>query len=114
MSDLKTIQPHVEKFANTKTWNMGNQDKMALKRVAKKSWGETLNIHCGSCVAKALKKAKNLFLEVEEVETTSKFNRADLEALKTPEIREIAKALGVKTSNTKSVLIDNILNNVIA
>ncbi len=109
MTDLEVIKPHIEKYAATKTWRMKHQEKLALKRVYADNGHGVLNISCGNCISKGLK-----ILGTSNIETpvVVESKTSGLEDMKMPQLRELAKSMGVKVAVKKVDLINNILNDV--
>ena len=89
---------------------MGERDKKELQDYYGKVFPKEkkLNIRCSSCVARALKRLANNPGPVKEVQTETK----SYEKLSMPELREIARELGVKIPRSKADLIYNIENDV--
>ena len=110
---MSNIEYHIEKYAETRTYNMGEKDKKELQAYYAKAFPKEkkLNIRCPACIARALKRLSNLKAEKNEVKNTSN-NSNSLKKMKMPELREIAKELGVKIPRSKEDLIYNIENNV--
>ena len=108
MNDLEVVKPHIEKYAATKTWRMKHQEKLALKRVYADNGHGVLNTACGNCISKALKVlgSGTIVSFLDEPDT------ADLQDMKMPELRELAKSMGVKVAVKKVDIINNILNDV--
>lgn len=99
---MSNIKHHIEKYAQTKTYNMGERDKKELQDYYAQVFPteKKLNIRCSSCVIRALKR---LSTQVEQV---------DYSKLKMPELRAIARAMNIKIPVKKSDLIYNIQNDV--
>ena len=106
---MSNIKYHIKKYAETRTYNMGEKDKKKLQdyygQVFPKE--KKLNIRCSSCVARALKRLAS-FKPEKEVQT----DVTGYEKLSMPDLRVIAKELGVKIPRSKADLIYNIENNV--
>jgi hypothetical protein len=88
---------------------MGERDKKELQDYYAQVFPteKKLNIRCSSCVIRALKRLSNNVFQKE--------NKADVtgyENLLMPELREIAKELGIKIPRSKVDLIYNIENDV--
>lgn len=102
MSNVKT---HIERYAQTKTYNMGERDKRELQDYYAQVFPaeKKLNIRCSSCVIRALKRLSSQVEKDEQV---------DYSKIKMPELRAIARAMNVKIPVKKSDLIYNIENDV--
>jgi hypothetical protein len=109
MNDLEVIKPHIERYAATKTWRMNHQEKLALKRVYKDNGHGVLNTSCGNCISKALKVLGSGTI-VSFSDEPDRVN--NLQDMKMPQLRELAKSMGVKVAVKKVDLINNILNDV--
>jgi len=119
MNDLDVIKPHIERYAATKTWRMNHQEKLALKRVYKDNGHGVLNTSCGNCISKALKVlgSGTIVSFSDEPDRNEEYDVIfdkvnNLQDMKMPELRELAKAMGVKVALKKVDLINNILNDV--
>ena len=110
---MSNIKQHIKKYAETKTYNMRERDKRELQAYYGQIFPKEkkLNIRCSACVAKALKRLANFKPEKEEVENTSNDSNS-LKDMNMPELRELAKELGIKIPRSKADLIHNIINNV--
>ena len=106
---MSNIEYHIKKYAETRTYNMGERDKKELQdyygQVFPKE--KKLNIRCPACIARALKRLSN-FKPEKAVQT----DVTGYEELSMPELRDIAKELGVKIPRSKADLIYNIENDV--
>lgn len=110
---MSNVKNHIEKYAKTKTYNMGERDKKELQHYYSQVFPneKKLNIRCSSCIIKGLKRLANSpepAKKVKKVESTP----IELEDMKMPQLRELAKSLGVKIVVRKVDLIYNIINNV--
>lgn len=106
---MSNIKNHIEKYAQTKTYNMGERDKNELRDYYAQVFPteKKLNIRCSSCVIAALKRLCNQ-PKVEQVES----DYMEIRDMKMPELRNLAKSMGVKVTVKKVDLVHNILNNV--
>ena len=110
---MSNIQYHIKKYAETKTYNMGERDKKELQNYYGQVFPKEkkLNIRCSSCVARGLKRLANIPEPVKKVKKIES-SPIELEDMKMPQLRELAKSLGVKVVVKKVDLISNIINNV--
>lgn len=106
---MSNIEYHIKKYAATRTYNMGERDKKELQDYYSKVFPKEkkLNIRCSACVARALKRLSNNVSQKENKDDTTGY-----EELSMPELRAIARELGIKIPRSKVDLIYNIENNV--
>lgn len=109
---MSNVKNHIERYAKTKTYNMGERDKNELRDYYAQVFPDEkkLNIRCSSCVIAALKRLSNQPKVVEVPQVESEY--IEIRDMKMPELRKLAKSMGVKVAVKKVDLVHNILNNV--
>ena len=85
---MSKIQYHIKKYAETKTYNMGERDKKELQNYYSQAFPKEkkLNIRCSSCVARGLKRLSNSPEPKKEVQPVQSLKKKFNQMLKATKI----------------------------
>lgn len=94
MNNLKSI---VEQWVRTRSVRLSHKSKNELSNFHKEKFGKGINTSCSPCIMKALDRVAPLFSEPKKPEPTKPL---DLENMNMKQLREYAKANGIKTARS--------------
>lgn len=107
---IEFIKPKIMLFAQTRAARFEQVEKIAMKNLYKEIFKEDLNMYCKPCVVKCADKLHHYITNSDATEIVD--TSQELKDMKMPQLRELARTMGVKTAVKKVDMIYNIINNV--
>lgn len=102
---INFVKDKVLEFEQTRAVKFDHIHLQTMKNLYKEIYGETLNLSCRPCVIRC---ADKLALYIHGNES----KESELTKMKMPQLRELARSMGVKVVRSKEEIIYNIENNV--